>query len=95
MKQVTATEFKAKCLGLIDEVNASGDPVTITRRGKPVATLAPVKRSEWKTTRGILAGKLEVTDDIVNVNFADEWEVVREREAAEAQAAQKRRRRAS
>jgi len=34
-KQVSATEFKAKCLGLLDEV-ASGTSLVITKRGKPV-----------------------------------------------------------
>jgi len=38
---VTATELKAKCLALLDEVNASGTAITVTKRGRPVATLRP------------------------------------------------------
>lgn len=41
MRTMAAGEFKAKCLGLIDEVNATGDAVVITKRGKPRATLLP------------------------------------------------------
>lgn len=39
-KMVGAAEFKAKCLKLIDEMQRDGESVTITKRGKPVATLS-------------------------------------------------------
>ena len=39
MRTIRASEFKAKCLQLIDEVAASGEPIEITKRGKPVARL--------------------------------------------------------
>ena len=38
-KMVPATEFKAKCLSLIDQMQRDGQPLTITRRGKPSITL--------------------------------------------------------
>jgi prevent-host-death family protein len=38
---VNATEFKAKCLALIDRVRETGEPITITKRGKAVARLVP------------------------------------------------------
>lgn len=41
-KMVGAAEFKAKCLKLIDEMQADGQPITITRRGKPVAVVSRV-----------------------------------------------------
>ena len=41
-KQVSATEFKAKCLCIIHEMGSDGYPVTITRQGKPVALLSPL-----------------------------------------------------
>lgn len=37
--KISATEFKAKCLSLIDKVESSGDSVTITKRGRIVARL--------------------------------------------------------
>lgn len=40
-KMVSATEFKAKCLQLIAEMEKDGQPVTITRRGKVVAKMEP------------------------------------------------------
>ena len=41
-KQVSAAEFKAKCLRIIQEMGSDGCSVTITRRGRPVAVLSPL-----------------------------------------------------
>lgn len=40
---MTATEFRAKCLGLIDEVAETGRKIAITKREKPVAWLRPIR----------------------------------------------------
>ncbi|MGH6815755.1 MAG: type II toxin-antitoxin system Phd/YefM family antitoxin [Hyphomicrobiaceae bacterium] len=39
MREIKAGEFKAKCLALIDEVARTGEPLVITKRGKPLARL--------------------------------------------------------
>jgi prevent-host-death family protein len=48
MKYVSAAEFKAKCLKLMDEVQAGGEPITVTKRGKPVVTLLRAKPANWE-----------------------------------------------
>lgn len=40
-RTISAGEFKAKCLRLMDEVNETGIPIVITKRGKPVSRLVP------------------------------------------------------
>jgi prevent-host-death family protein len=65
---VTATEFKAKCLALLDEVDEKGDLITVTKRGRPVATVQPVKKKPWKSLKGDLVGKLEIVGDIVDTS---------------------------
>ncbi|MEP6960897.1 MAG: type II toxin-antitoxin system Phd/YefM family antitoxin [Acidobacteriota bacterium] len=95
MKTVTATEFKAKCLAILDEVNQSGDPVTITKRGVAVATVQPAAKKKWKSLLGCLAGKVKIVGDIDTFSFADDWECVRLSDAAEARAARRPRRKAS
>ena len=45
-KMVGAAEFKAKCLKLIDEMQKDGIPITITKRGKPVAEMSPAVAAE-------------------------------------------------
>ena len=72
---VSATEFKAKCLALIDEVQERGGTITVTRRGKPVAVLGPANRNAWKSPKDSLAGKGKIVGDIVNTNW--EWDVLK------------------
>ena len=76
---VSATEFKAKCLSLIDEVEQGGGAITITRRGHPVAVLGPSSKAGWKSPRGIWAGKVRIVGDIVNTDTSGDWDVVREK----------------
>lgn len=53
MKTITATEFKAKCLQLLDEVQRSGQDLVISKRGKPVARVVAEKPSmPWLALRG-------------------------------------------
>ncbi|MGO8756626.1 MAG: type II toxin-antitoxin system Phd/YefM family antitoxin [Terracidiphilus sp.] len=41
-KIMTATEFRARCLGLFDWVAKTGETIVITKRGKPVARVVPI-----------------------------------------------------
>ena len=74
---IGATEFKAKCLALLDEIEEEGDTITVTKRGRPVATIGPAKKQVWKSPKGILAGKVKITGDIVNVDTSELWEALR------------------
>ena len=73
---VSATEFKAKCLALLDEIEQRGASITVTRRGRPVAILGPAKKSSWKSPRNTWASKAKITGDIVNVDTSSLWDVV-------------------
>lgn len=65
MRRMKASEFKAKCLKVLDEVDRTGEPVLILKRGRVVARLAsPLvrpERSPWRALRG----KMEIVGDIV------------------------------
>lgn len=80
MKQrtVSVTEFKAKCLALLDEIGEHGGTITVTKRGRPLATVGPVRRKGWKSPEGILAGKITVPDDLESMDTSGLWEVLRE-----------------
>jgi prevent-host-death family protein len=53
VKTITATEFKAKCLQLLDEVQRSGQDLVISKRGKPVARVVAERESKpWLALRG-------------------------------------------
>lgn len=64
MKTMKASEFKAKCLKVMDEVAATGEPVVVTKNGVPVARLVPEKRPV-KTLFGALKGSIKIQGDIV------------------------------
>jgi prevent-host-death family protein len=49
---IPAGEFKARCLGLLDQVANSGETLVITKRGKPVAKLVPVVQTPTTSLRG-------------------------------------------
>jgi len=52
--KISATEFKAKCLSILDKVESSGESVTITKRGRVVAqlTAANTRERPWLQLRG-------------------------------------------
>lgn len=51
--KITATEFKAKCLRLIDRVNETGECLEISKHGKPVAKVVPIHEvAPWKRLQG-------------------------------------------
>jgi prevent-host-death family protein len=51
-RTVSAAEFKAHCLALLDEVGATRETLVVTKRGKPVARVVPIEEGERKPLRG-------------------------------------------
>jgi len=62
---IGATEFKAKCLAILDEVSKTGEPVTILKRGRPVASLVPPIALEEEYPQYALMGSVESASDIM------------------------------
>ena len=71
-RTIKASEFKAKCLKLMDEVAENGEEIVITKNGKPVAKLTAF-RERPKTLFGIDKGRLEILGDIISP-IDVEWE---------------------
>ena len=80
MKEVAVSEFKAKCLGLIEEVRKTRRPIRLTRFGKPVAELVPTSPEKPpKRWLGSMAGTAEILGDIVGpTGSLDDWDAWRE-----------------
>lgn len=57
-KIIGAAEFKAHCLRILDEVQRSGESVTVTKRGKPVAEVTPVQAAERRSIIGAMKGSV-------------------------------------
>ncbi len=70
MRTVAAGEFKAKCLAIMDEVQARRETVVITKRGKPVAKLVPAE-SEYDPKKdpifGFMKGKGRIVGDLGDI----------------------------
>ncbi len=62
MKQMRASVFKARCLTVMDDVQATGEPVIVTKRGKPVVKVVPVEAEN--DLFGFMAGKFKIVGDI-------------------------------
>jgi prevent-host-death family protein len=79
MGKIPATEFKARCLELMDRVAERREIFVITKRGKEVAKLVPVERKPKETIFGCLRGKGSITGDIINPAIPFEaWETLKE-----------------
>ena len=80
VEEVAISEFKAKCLSLLDRVNKTKKPLRVTRRGKPVADIVPPAEirgeREWL---GWMAGTAEIVGDVVSpVIDLDDIEAMRD-----------------
>ena len=71
-EQIGAGEFKTHCLKLIDRVNQTKKPITITKHGKPMAKLTPIE-DETYSLFGCLKNTVEIKGDIVE-SIEEIWE---------------------
>ena len=71
VRTIKASEFKAKCLQLMDEVAASGQEIVVTKRGRPVSRVIPY-RQKSKLVFGENKGLFQTYADIVEPMPA-EW----------------------
>ena len=80
MEEVAISEFKAKCLALLERVRKTKQPIRVTRFGKPVADVVPpspvAEPGDWL---GTMAGTIEIVGDIVSpVMDENDWEAARD-----------------
>jgi len=93
MAKIPATEFKAKCLELMDRVAERRESFVITKHGKPVARLVPMDRKPKDSIFGWLRGEAwELGDIVAPAASPKEWAVVKEWDALNAAASARRRR---
>ena len=77
MKTIKISEFKAKCLELLDSVDRTRESLVITRRGRPLARILPVSRSREGEWMGSLEGTARITADLIEPAVSGrEWEAV-------------------
>lgn len=77
-KSITAAEFKAKCLQLMDFVNEQQTSLTITKRGIPVAKLVPYLNAKIssQTRFGCMIDTIHIHGDILKP-LDEEWDALK------------------
>jgi prevent-host-death family protein len=80
VRQVAISEFKAKCLALLEQVAKTKQPLRVTRFGKPVAEVFPPSQVEGRAAWiGSMKDSMEIVGDIVSpATEAGEWEALAE-----------------
>jgi prevent-host-death family protein len=79
MESMAISEFKAKCLAVLQRVKRTGKPVLVTRFGKPIAEVVPPSgRARADAWIGSFQSRGRVVGDIVSpVMDEKDWEVLR------------------
>ncbi len=79
MKEIAISEFKAKCLGILEEVRKTRKPIRVTRFGKPVAEVVPPSPEKREGRRlGCMIGSAQILGDIVgSISDESEWNATR------------------
>ncbi len=77
MKQMRASVFKARCLSVMNDVQAIGEPIIVTKRGTPVVRVVPVEPRK-NNLFGFMAGEFKITGDIERpVVPLKQWKVMK------------------
>jgi prevent-host-death family protein len=75
MRTMAASAFKAKCLAVLDSVAATGEPITILKRGRPVAELICPRPRGSDFPQKALLGSVRIRGDVTKpVLPPDAWE---------------------
>lgn len=75
MTTINASDFKARCLAILDRVNETGERVVILKRGKPVAELSRVLNEGNRYPQSELEGTVLIDGDVVEPVFPEEqWD---------------------
>lgn len=77
MRTIQASEFKAKCLALMDQVARTGETLVVTKNGRPVAELHPHRGVRAKSLIGLHKGQLTIHGDIVSPVGTDLWNALK------------------
>jgi prevent-host-death family protein len=72
VQKIPAAQFKSQCLAVMDQVAESGQPVVVTKHGRPVVQINRVVSNE-EDIFGFLAGKGRIVGDIENTIPVSDW----------------------
>ena len=77
MRTMLVSEFKAKCIATLKEVQRTRQPLLITLRGEPLAAVQPVRVRPAGKRLGALKGRMLIRRDLVRIDTTRDWEMLR------------------
>jgi prevent-host-death family protein len=77
MKTMLVSEFKAKCIAVLKEVQRSGEPVVVTLRGRPMVRVEPFTNGDHRKQLGALKGSMRIRRDLVRSDTTGDWEMLK------------------
>lgn len=77
MHTIQASEFKATCLALMDQVARTGETIVVTKNGKPVAELRPHRQPRVKSPLGLHKGQSEILGDVIEPVATGTWKALK------------------
>jgi len=76
MRTMLVSEFKAKCIAILKDVQRTRQPVLVTLRGKPLAAVQPVKDRPRRKRLGALKGRMVIRRALVRIDTTRDWEML-------------------
>jgi len=77
MKTMLVSEFKARCIAILKEVQRTREPLVVTLRGKPLVTVQPAESRDPGKRLGGLKGQMTIRRDLVKADTSGDWEMLR------------------
>jgi len=75
MQTISISEFKAKCLSLLQEINDNNETLVITKHGKPFAEVRPIA-NDLESALEKFRGSVVYSGDLISP-IDEEWEAAR------------------
>jgi len=77
VESVSISQFKTKCLAMLEKVRATGEPLLVTRRGSPIAEVIPAPSTGKTSWLGTMQGTGSIVGDIIAPAASEtDWEVL-------------------
>jgi len=78
VKTLSVTEFKANCLRFLAAVEETGEPLLLTKRGRPLARILPAGDGKEAGWLGMMEGTAEIAGDLVEpATSGQDWNVLK------------------
>jgi len=77
MTTIQASQFKARCLSLMDQVARTGETILVTKNGKPIAELRPHRMPRLESPFGLHKDQTRILGDIIESVDTGLWEALK------------------